>query len=163
MLRARHAGSRAEIGRAHGRSSDLPARPARGRRRRPRRLRDSQLDYRGSRRPGGTGEGITSTTAPGFGAEPRLKTMQVARLHGFGSGEKCFAQDTRAAGQRELAGIRIDIDEADAFRRVEGNARVAGERADHEVGPDWERGLRAREADRLVVVEAHPDDGEEFG
>ena len=37
-----------------------------------------------------------------------------------------------------------------------------GERRLHELRPDGQRRLRTAEPDRLVVVEAHPDHGEQF-
>ena len=56
----------------------------------------------------------------------------------------------------------IDIDEDDALGRFERRAGAAAERAHHELRPDRQRRLRAAQAERLIVVESDPDDGQQL-
>src|SRR6266851_171699 len=88
--------------------------------------------------------------------------MLVARL-GFGAGEKRLTDDEGTGTAGQLAVGRIDVGEADATRNRESGGRVGSERLPHEVGPDWEGGLRSTEAVSLAVIEADPDDGEKAG
>ena len=46
--------------------------------------------------------------------------------------------------------------------RFERHVRMAGQRAHHERRPDRQRRLRAAQAERLVVVEADPDDRQQL-
>src|SRR5262245_42281135 len=87
--------------------------------------------------------------------------MDRAGLGRLRAREEALAEDLRARRGRELAGLFVDVDEDDAVRDVEGARGLAGRSAGHERRPDRERGLRAAEADRLVVVEADPHDREE--
>src|SRR5580704_13007664 len=91
------------------------------------------------------------------------ETMEIAGLERLRSREERFADHTRTGGHGQLAGVGIDLHEADAVGRLERDAGRAGERANHELGPDGQRGLSAREPERLVLVEAHPDDRHERG
>src|SRR5262249_44677042 len=89
--------------------------------------------------------------------------VQLTDLGGLGACQKRFVEHARAVRRGQLAGIAIDVREGDAVRRLEADALMAGKRADHEGRPDGKRRLRSAEPERLVVVEAHPDDGEELG
>src|SRR5262245_57746272 len=80
----------------------------------------------------------------------------------LGAWEEALPEHFGAGRRGELARFLVDVHEDDTLGRLEGLARVACESARHEGGPDWQRGLRAAEADGLVVVEANPDHCEEF-
>src|SRR5437870_5050221 len=69
--------------------------------------------------------------------------VQVAGLHWLGAGQEGLSEDARASRHRELAGVRIDVDEADAVGRLERYAGVSRQGAHHELGPDRQRRLRA--------------------
>src|SRR6267143_2626289 len=88
--------------------------------------------------------------------------MQLTRLRRFRPRDERLVESLRAGRRRELAGLGVDVDERDALGRLERRVGVAGERRLHELRPDRQRRLRAAEADRLVVVEADPDHGEQL-
>src|SRR2546423_12983871 len=87
-----------------------------------------------------------------------LEPVQLADGGRLRPHEERLAESTRAAWTGELAGVRIDLDEADAVRWRERNVRASGERPNHELGPAGQRRLGSAEADRLIVVEAEPHD-----
>ena len=49
--------------------------------------------------------------------------MQLADASGSVPDEECFVGDARADRRGDLAGVAIDLDEADAVRRLERRAR----------------------------------------
>ncbi len=79
------------------------------------------------------------------------------------SGQERFRVDPLAVGRGPLAGVLVDVDERHAVGHLEGTVGPARQRAAHEAGPDGHRRLTAAQAERLVVVEAHPDRGEQLG
>ena len=89
--------------------------------------------------------------------------MYVAVLRRLRAREERFAEYVRAGGTGQLARVTVDLDEPDTVWHLEGRARAPGQRGLHERRPDRQGGLRAGERDRLVVVEAHPDHGEQVG
>src|SRR5207249_1544897 len=61
-----------------------------------------------------------------------------------------------------LAARRIDLGSLDARRHEERRARLPGRGRLHEVDPYRKRGLRSRKPERVVVVEADPDDHQQI-
>src|SRR5207249_734486 len=93
---------------------------------------------------------------------PRLP-VERARLLRLRPGEEGLAAGDRASRGGELAGFGIDIAPHDVVgHREVALARLAA-RGAHEVGPDGERSLRAREPGRPAAVEPHPDAGHHLG
>src|SRR3954469_20396745 len=70
--------------------------------------------------------------------------------------------DPGAERRGQLSGVVVDLGPVDAVRRVERNALPARERVLQELRPDGQGGLRARQADDLVVVVADPHDRQQF-
>ena len=81
----------------------------------------------------------------------------------LGAGEERLADHLRAARRGELAGSGSMSTNATPSGASNGTLARAGERAHHELRPDRQRRLRARQPERLVVVEADPDDRQELG
>src|SRR6202140_161204 len=90
------------------------------------------------------------------------KAVEPAPRDGFGPGPERLVEHTRASGGGELAGVRVDVREAHLVGDLEPDARVSGQRTHHELRPDGQRRLRAAQADRLVVVESDPHDGQQL-
>src|SRR5262249_2622630 len=84
------------------------------------------------------------------------RAVNGAELPRFRRGEKRLADDDRAPGGGELAVPRVDLAERDRGRRRGGERGHHGERCPHEGGPDRERGLRARQAEAVSLVEPDP-------
>ena len=63
----------------------------------------------------------------------------------------------------DLAVGRVHVAEGDRGRRHGGGGRHHAEGDAHEVGPDRQRGLRAREAQHVPLIEPDPDEGDEPG
>src|SRR4051794_7814104 len=93
---------------------------------------------------------------------PSRSAVQIADFVRFGALEERLADHFRTLWAGELAGLGIDVHEGDAGRRLERNAGMPGERRAHELGPDWQRGARAAQADGLVVVEPDPHHREQL-
>src|SRR6059058_1567984 len=93
---------------------------------------------------------------------PRLP-VERARLLRLRPGEEGLAAGDRASRGGKLAGFGIDVAPHDVLgHREVALARLAA-RGAHEVGPDGERSLRAREPGRPAAVEPHPDAGHHLG
>src|SRR5437762_11664401 len=88
--------------------------------------------------------------------------MQIAHLCRLRACDERLTERFRAQRTGELSGFRIDLGECDPSRGLERNIRSACGCRLHELRPDGERGLGPAEADRLIVVEAHPHDREEL-
>src|SRR5687768_861176 len=105
--------------------------------------RSNMRRYSSNERPQGTT--LSSVNMP----VACLPAVQFAVFERFGAGEEGLVVGARAAGERELAGVAIDLGKRHAFRGFEVLARAPGQRRLHELGPDRQRRLRAAQADRL--------------
>ena len=110
----------------------------------------------------GQGEGAGEEGEGGWGKGKAARPMQLAVFDRLGADEERLGEHLGAVRRRELAGVVIDVDEGDALGDLEALIRMAGERGLHEVGPDRQRRRRAAQAERLIVVEADPDDRQQL-
>src|SRR5688500_20248961 len=94
---------------------------------------------------------------PSYGHRPTdSEPMDLANLCWSRPAQTRFGGDSQAPRNRRGTGISIYIDETDVLGHVERVIAAAGERSLHEREPDRQSGLRAAEAERLVVIETDP-------
>src|SRR2546422_1665957 len=111
-----------------------------------------------SRRPDGASaaaHGAADLLADG---RPHL-AVEAARLRRLRPGEEGLVAALRAPGGGELAGGGIDLAPHDVVGHREVLLARLAARGAHEVGPDGEGSLRAREPGRPAPVEPDPDAG----
>src|SRR2546428_3889315 len=109
-----------------------------------------------SRRPDGASAAAHGAADLFADGRPRL-AVEAARLRRLRPGEEGLVAALRAPGGGELAGGRIDLAPHDVVRHPEVLLARLAARGAHEVGPDGEGSLRARESGRPTAVEPHPD------
>ncbi len=79
-----------------------------------------------------------------------------------GAAEERLGHNTRTVRPCQLPGVGIDIGEGDVLRHGELRFGLTSERLDHERCPDGQGRLRSAETERLILVEAHPDHGQQI-
>src|SRR5262245_23755504 len=108
---------------------------------------------------------MTWDFSPGGGFAPRAlssRTVGSATLGGLRAGEESLIEDLRAVRAREHTRLLVDLHEHHVLGRDrEAMVLLPGQSVLHEVEPDRQRGPRARQVDGRVVVEAHPDYGQQ--
>src|SRR5438093_9772494 len=109
-----------------------------------------------SRRPDGASAAAHGAADLFADGRPR-RPMERAGLARLRPGEEGLVATLRAPGGGELAGGGIDLAPHDVVGHREVLLARFAARGAHEVGPDGEGSLRAREPGRPTAVEPHPD------